>query len=299
MNKKRNHEGLPLPKTVSSDVIKYGILPFVEPSCDVISEGGKYCSRTWEFKTKSNKTANCKHYCRDHMDKWVQDIFNIEYFLENKEEDIPFKINSINIKGELNIDPSLSFLNNRLFEITIDKYLNNEILNFGSSSNIFETLKHFNIFNIEFHTTIKTQYPIMIKNEEDEYENVVNCYMPDRDNIIVYDNQHIQSKGWTICLKASRTNRATSKRIVEFDLIKNLYNNNNELFKQYVLDHENEIIEQIKINEPEISSDIFTEYLEDEINLPSSKYVEINRELLEYIANNINQNKLNFKITYE
>ena len=91
-----------------SDIIKYNILPYVEPSCEAISNNGKLCSETWEFKTKSGKNAKCSHYCKQHINKWITDIFNTQYQVE-----IDGK--RYNCNQNLHINISGSFLENDVF----------------------------------------------------------------------------------------------------------------------------------------------------------------------------------------
>ncbi len=86
------------------EIIKYGILPFVEPSCEIISKNGDRCGETWSFKSKSGKTVDCHHYCLNHITEWIENLKENTYQLIINDNKYDFKVEVINISGIFNDD---------------------------------------------------------------------------------------------------------------------------------------------------------------------------------------------------
>ncbi len=79
-----------------TDIIHH-LLTFVEPDKKLLTNNCEYCSKTFEFKTQSDKIIDCKDYCLKNISSWIFNLFNIEYILS--EYNINFKIEKIRING--------------------------------------------------------------------------------------------------------------------------------------------------------------------------------------------------------
>ena len=72
---------------ISKDVLISKILPLAGGSCDMLTSDGTHCSKAWEFKSAVGRNTDCKKYCIDHCDKWLEDfLFDERYKIENDVE---------------------------------------------------------------------------------------------------------------------------------------------------------------------------------------------------------------------
>ena len=259
------------------DIIKHGILPFVEPSCDIISNNGKRCSETWEFKSKSGKTADCSHYCKQHIDKWFNDIFNSNYIIKMNEKTYKMKIHKVEIIGYFNCEkiPFFKFLESVQTCLTIDYtdeigvsfVLNDRMKYIGEQKMDVELFNHFDIKEINIMGSAKINNPT---------------------NFEVYRDDHL-SKGWSFN---------------DSKFIKSLWKQNIDLIcKQFFIKNEDVLIDTLNnlakfqyLNDNnEIEMEYFNEILIDaisDINIPNIYY----EDCIEYFTNNIDRSKLKFTI---
>ncbi len=106
----------------------------INDHCEAITENSNLCKQQWEFTTRGDKKVDCKHYCKTHIDKWINSIFEDKYVLQLNVTEFKTKEDKDKWEDDNNYTPdskkSIDEQNYGINEIIIDGKFENSCYDF-------------------------------------------------------------------------------------------------------------------------------------------------------------------------
>ncbi len=279
---------------IPTDVLENVILPFNEPSCEAVTKDSKLCSETWEFKTKSGKNVNCKHYCKQHINEWILDSLNSTYKVKIENEQYILKINNISIYGFFNTKSEFSFLNKFYLCITIiqDKFI---IKILTSSSGKIE-IGYGNIIEL---SQLLSQFYILKIEKSIISDSLTLSSEPDKNKLKIYRSEDdILSNKWTLYISTLFI-PAPVKYKLRFEKI--IYEVDYQiLFQEQFLEYKNQIIDSLntRITTTDIDERNFLIQIADTTTRELGIKIPINKlnDWIDYVYQNVDESLFEFNI---